>query len=238
MSTFSRPVLVPSQQIPYDRMETGFIARQDRPHTIFALSGRLLAFTSAPPSQEQSTQTRVYPRMATPQSPSIQIGPLNVSRADIGNAAMKVGGGLLSGMKALGGMAVAAARGESVTATTHDQSSGFKGLFFSRSAPAASGRHSHRGSPGSSVSGHTDAEDMDSEHNENDTTKSAKPTHITVFDLKPLARGAAAEPDQITTFSVPNWQVVSDLSFSEDGTRLSVIPSDASVVKVYQISSR
>jgi len=72
-----------------------------------------------------------------------------MSQADLGNAALKVGGSVLSGMKRLGGLAykgaVAAASGNNATSTSSGSGgskgggmSAFANKFFSRSAPAAS----------------------------------------------------------------------------------------------------
>ncbi|KAF8332992.1 hypothetical protein F5887DRAFT_995039, partial [Amanita rubescens] len=69
------------------------------PRPVFALSHRLLAYAS-PPSLSSISGTQARPH----RSPSCGSG------ADLGNAAIKVGGSLLSGMKTLGGMALTAAK--------------------------------------------------------------------------------------------------------------------------------
>ncbi|THU96949.1 hypothetical protein K435DRAFT_858103 [Dendrothele bispora CBS 962.96] len=67
-----------------------------------------------------------------------------MSQADLGNAALKVGGSVLSGMKNLGGLAykgaIAAASGNNSASGSGSKSgmSAFANKFFSRSAPAAS----------------------------------------------------------------------------------------------------
>lgn len=219
LSVFSRPVIL---HTPEGTEEIVYSARQDRPHAVFALSNRLLAFASVPPSPETSSLTSIYPRMAIPHSPSIQLGSLSVSQADIGNAAVKVGGGLLSGMRALGGIAVAAARGEMNTPTS-TENKGFR-KFFSRSAPSATPvRHERTLSDPASQTGSS----------EGGSTSSG---HITILDLKPLLDDReAGRPERLSEFSVPAGQVVADLKFSEDGTNIAVIPNDGNIVRTYQV---
>lgn len=177
--------------------------------------------------------------MAVPQSPSIQLGPLNVSQADIGNAAMKVGGGLLSGMKALGGMAVAAARGESMSTASGDVGGGFR-KFFSRSAPAAtsSPRHERRPSTTSVFSQSEQPEGGSSGRfvSEPSSPPPSDTAHVTILDLQPLLDDReVGRPERLTDFTLPIGQVVAGLKFSEDGTSVAVVPSDGGVVRWYQI---
>lgn len=228
LSIFSRPV---SLRSPEGSVETIYSARQDRPHAVFALSARLLAFASIPPSTDSSSIANIYPRMAVPQAPSIQLGSLNVSQADIGNAALKVGGGLLSGMKTLGGMAVAAARGEKNNPTSAD--SGGLRKFFSRSSPTAASKARHQ--RGTSV----DAQSTFNVGEPSDQTSSdssADSSHITILDLQSLLDDQeSGMPEPVSDFSIPSGQVVADLKFSEDGTSLSVIPEDGGIVRLYHI---
>ncbi|KLO09334.1 hypothetical protein SCHPADRAFT_907840 [Schizopora paradoxa] len=230
---FSRPRYQQPNSHQQPSNDPTYAARQDYPHAVFALSHRLMAFASLPPATAQSSRSGSNPHTATPQSPSIQIGPLNVSQADIGNAALKVGGGLLNGMKALGGFAAAAARGESITTAYTERSGGFRGLF-SRSAPEAP-RHERR------YSEYSDG--MSSRRGRSDdpatptiTTLEERIAHVTILDLQPLlSSDANAKAECITKFALPAGQSVAGLEFSEDGQALSVIPSDGSVVRVYQI---
>ena len=137
----------------------------DDPAPIYSLSNRLLAFTAQPPRSDSPTalQPRTHTRASS--------GPFGVSQADLGNAAIKVGGSVLSGMKSLGGKAYNAAAEYAKSRSgippvtpasprAHDRPtqrllstqaeetssmmSGVSNLFFSRSAPAASsGDHAH-----------------------------------------------------------------------------------------------
>ena len=240
LATFSRPV---TYQAPDGHTDILYSTRQDRPHPVFHLSSRLVAFASAPPSADTTSLRHIYPRMALPQSPSIHLGPLNVSQADIGNAALKVGGGLLSGMKVLGGMAVAAARGESMSNASSDVGGGLR-KFFSRSAPAAtsSPRHERKPSGGSSVFGQTEHPEVSpSERFASEPGSPVSPSdsaHVTVLDLQPLLDDKEGRPEHLTDFTLPSSQVVAGLKFSQDGTSLVVVPSDGGVVRLYQIKPR
>ncbi|KIL63308.1 hypothetical protein M378DRAFT_79902 [Amanita muscaria Koide BX008] len=88
------------------------------PKPIFALSHRLLAYAS--PSPLTAAQQAQLPPSggsgnssgASPSTSPFGIGGLNMqmTQADLGNTALKVGGSLLSGMKTLGGMALSAAK--------------------------------------------------------------------------------------------------------------------------------
>lgn len=140
----------------------------DDPKPIYSLSHRLLAFAAQPPrSDSPHGSTALQPRTHVRTSST----PFGISQADLGNAAIKVGGTVLSGMKSLGGMAYNAAaeyaksRSGMLAVTPaspgvredptrrllpsqEDQRtsvmSGVSNLFFSRSAPAASsGNHDH-----------------------------------------------------------------------------------------------
>ena len=85
------------------------------PRPIYSLSNRLLAYVSpltpqepplaATPGQAHTVASVPAP---TPEAP-LKLS-LNMTQADLGNAAVKIGGSMLSGMKTLGGMAFSAAR--------------------------------------------------------------------------------------------------------------------------------
>jgi hypothetical protein len=140
----------------------------DDPTPIYSLSHRLLAFAAQPPRPDSPHgSTALEPRTHVRTSST----PFGISQADLGNAAIKVGGTVLNGMKSLGGMAYNAAAeyarsrsGMSAAtpasprvcedptrrpaSTQGDQrasvTNGVNNVFFSRSAPAASsGNHDH-----------------------------------------------------------------------------------------------
>lgn len=67
-----------------------------------------------------------------------------MTQAELGNAAAKLGGSVLSGMRTLGGMAISAARAGVAAAVAEQNTAtgpgtGFGSMFFSKSAPAATG---------------------------------------------------------------------------------------------------
>src|ERR1700683_4357955 len=73
------------------------------PCPIFSLSHRLLAFASSPPRNDPSinpsSTTQPHTQSRSLQTPS---GPFGVSQVELGNAAVAVGGTVLSGIKSLG----------------------------------------------------------------------------------------------------------------------------------------
>lgn len=237
--SFSRPVSIHTSE---GSVETTYTARQDRPHPVFTLSSRLLAFASISTSPDSSSLTNIYPRMAVPHSPSIQLGPIHVSQADIGNAAMKVGGGLLSGMKTLGGLAVAAARGERASSATSAEGGGFR-KFFSRSAPAATPTVLHSRSVSESMTTTTDIYNRQSSQGVSHPTalSSSQPdaVHVTILDLQPLLDDfESGRPECLSDFTVSSGQTVAGLKFSEDGNNIAVVPDDGGTVRLYQIKPR
>ncbi|KAJ3919551.1 hypothetical protein F5877DRAFT_40033 [Lentinula edodes] len=119
------------------------------PAPVFSVSGRLLAYASSPEGNTSLSVNGVQPRTSSTGA----LGALGgISQADVGNAALKVGGSVLSGMKTLGGLAyksaVAAATDSGPYSRMNRQGSkggaaigggvgGLANRFFSRSAPAA-----------------------------------------------------------------------------------------------------
>ncbi|KAJ3795406.1 hypothetical protein GGU11DRAFT_747082 [Lentinula aff. detonsa] len=164
------------------------------PAPIFSVSGRLLAYASLPEGSTSLLASGVQPRTSSTLSNaavstasafgstlSAQLASLGgaggasgalgalggISQADVGNAALKVGGSVLSGMKTLGGLAyksaVAAATDSGpdfrmsnhTTVSNSGRVAGLANRFFSRSAPAAtssSGNRDRRYSSNSSSS--------------------------------------------------------------------------------------
>lgn len=174
-----------------------------------------------------------------------------ITQADLGVAALKVGGGLLSGMKALGSLAVAAARGDAPSrAPSTDKGTGFPNIFFSRSAPAASGKHERRNSHGSISMGRPIGTDYDGNQDHSDPSHAINDTgfplasslpppsaaFVTVVDLRPLlADRGNGEPRTISEFVASDHQRVAGLSFSDDGICLSVALDDGTAVRIFQI---
>jgi hypothetical protein len=125
---------------------------QHHPRPVFALSHRLLAFASPAPSYSYthahtSTSSPSTSPLATVPS-SAGAGPLGLglptTQAEIGHAALKVGGSVLSGMRTIGGMALSATKSRVVSAgsgssSSHavgEMSAGGVAMFFSRSTPS------------------------------------------------------------------------------------------------------
>ena len=106
---------------------------QPQPQPVFALSHRLLAYASPAPLP--------HPRSPREKPPGMGVK----TSTELGVAALRIGGSLLSGVRAVGGRAYEAARaaveGASAGAerTTGAAGAG-AGRFFSRSAPEASAR--------------------------------------------------------------------------------------------------
>lgn len=232
---FSRPMTPPAQQSNAPS-EPVYFARQDHPHAVYALSSRLLAYASRPLTPARSsTRSSSIPHTATPQSPSINFGSINVTQADIGNAALKVGGGFLSGMKALGGFAAAAARGESISSAVSDTSAGFRS-FFSRTTPAAPQRHERRHSEYPDIRGTRSRQEGDVSTQASPVAMHDRDVHVTILDLQPLLdTNVNARPERLMDFILPAGYSVAGLQFSADGTSLAVVPSDGNIVRVYNI---
>jgi hypothetical protein len=123
---------------------------QHHPCPIFALSHRLLAFSSPEPSYSYAhahtnTGSPSTSPLVTVPSPA-GAGPLGLgltTQAEIGRAALKIGGSVLNGMRTLGGIALSAAKSRVVSAGSGSSSrhatgelSGGVVRSFSRSAPS------------------------------------------------------------------------------------------------------
>ena len=184
----------------------------------------------------------------------------NMTQAELGQAALKVGETVLGGMKLLGGMAYDAAKSR-VSGGSGDVgrftrggegfvSGGVGGRFVSRSAPdtsegdegAAQRLRERRFSNASTVSGHHITTVAPSTKS---TTSASGGYHITVLDLSSLLISAGKEaassvtnvvpPIKIDEFMSSRSQPVAALHFSADGTSLAVIQRDGYVVKTFKI---
>lgn len=250
----ARPNVNVNAYVPIDATITlSNPAPPSEPEPVYALSHRLIAYASSPPRPDSP----IVPASTTPTS---ALSGQRGAGAELGSAALKVGGSVLSGMKSLGGMAVSAARakldqssGNSMGAPTSGLSasragtgtgknaggrnsgggsSGLGGLWFSRSAPAATtgsgtatGGSSTRRESVTSVSG---SSPPDSDFTP--SSSGSKGSHITVLDL-----GAANAKGLVAEFLASNRQVITGLIWSADGTSLIVSPEDGRVVRVFHI---
>ncbi|KAI0365441.1 hypothetical protein BV20DRAFT_954256 [Pilatotrama ljubarskyi] len=248
---------------------------QTHPKPIYALSNRLLAYVSPifrPTSAASATTTistgRGHAHTSVPVPPPdhsnpLKLGLTGMSQADLGNAAVKIGGSVLSGMRTLGGMAISAARaGVSAAAAAAAErdpamasaqpGSRFGSTFFSKSAPAAMGspheyqtaqdrrRRSLRMSPPADAA-------FDPAHPHSQPTATSLPPpptspvqpttgcNVLVVDLKPLLGASPADPEPVAQFSFSKPQALSSLKFSPDGTALAVCSKDGHAVRVLQL---
>ncbi len=168
------------------------------PHPVFALSHRFLAYVSRTPSVgsgRPQTQTPVRAEGAT--------------QPDLGVMALRVGGSVLSGMRALGGRAFTAAR-----ARISDTPSAPLSKPLSRSAP-----------------------EQESIPNESNNSQAAPQTgyHVTIVDLTPLAAPSPRAPELVVEFLASKRQPISALLFSADGGALMVVPGDGQTIRVFQL---
>ena len=251
----------------------------DEPQPVFALSHRLLAYASPPPSSSPQvlSNKRLSSASSTPSNPtsSLSSSPspfglggsigmvekvTNMTQAELGQAALKVGETVLGGMKLLGGMAYDAAKSR-VSGGSGDMgraslggegwaSGGVGGRFVSRSAPdtsegnesAAQRLRERRFSNTSTISGHHITTVSPSTKS---TTTASGGYYITVLDLSPLLVSGGKEaassatnvvpPIKIDEFMSSRSQPVAALHFSADGTSLAVIQRDGYVMKTFKI---
>ncbi|KAI8984805.1 hypothetical protein BD414DRAFT_66054 [Trametes punicea] len=236
---------------------------------IYSLSNRLLAYVSpisrptasspasaAPGRGHAHTSVPVpAPETTSPLKLGLGMG-MSMSQADLGTAAVKIGGSVLSGMKTLGGLAISAARagvsaavaGERVDHHSPSSVGGtgsggpFGATFFSKSAPAGTGspreyqsaqdrrRRSLRMSP---PTGGT----LDSALPPPPASPIQPSTgcNIVVMDLQPLLGRERADPELVAQFTFARPLALSALKFSGDGTTLAVCSKDGHAVRVLQL---
>ncbi|EKM58747.1 uncharacterized protein PHACADRAFT_248804 [Phanerochaete carnosa HHB-10118-sp] len=211
------------------------------PSPIFSLSNRLLAYASPPPKLESPLESPSrLPRTAS-QSSDDNALKFPTTQAELGSAAVKIGGSVLSGMKVLGGMAFTAARaGVSAAATAAERrystdanaTAATPGKFFSRSAPAASGRDEQHHAR-TSVDATSDTIELPNDDKQGPVDVVH---HVTVVDLASLiAPNAPQGPARVAEFLIGKDQPISQLQFSPDGTSLMVAMRGGHVMRVYQL---
>ncbi|KAI0684773.1 hypothetical protein C8T65DRAFT_701928 [Cerioporus squamosus] len=241
------------------------------PRPVYALSNRLLAYVSpltrhdAPPAPTPGQAHTSLP-VAAPDVASTKFG-IGMSQAELGNAALKIGGSVFSGMKTLGGMAFSAARAGVTAAVSGEQAqaspstihvrststsgansaAGALGMFFSKSAPAATHeyqtaadrrRRSLRVS--SPVEGVFDSQatvtpGLHSLGPPPTSAVSPSGCNITVIDLNSLTSSSSAQPETIAQFTFSKPATIAGLKFSADGTNVAVCSKDGHAVRVLQL---
>ena len=189
--TNSGPTLPPSTEVATDDVSSGA-------HPIFALSHRFLAYACKTPHTvipgQQQTKAPV-------RAEGVGMQP------DLGTVAMRVGGTVLSGMRALGGRAFTAAR-----ARISDTLSTVPSKPLSRSAP-----------------------EQETLRNESESGPAPYGCHVIVLDLSSFAKSSSRVPEVIVEFLVSKNQPISALQFSADGSALAVVPGDGQTIKVFQL---
>jgi hypothetical protein len=187
--TNSDTTLPPPTKVPTDEVFAGA-------HPVFALSHRFLAYAYRIPHT-------IIPGQQQTKAP-IRADGVGM-QPDVGAVAMRMGGTVLSGMRALGGRALTAAR-----ARISDTLSTVPSKPLSRSAP-----------------------EQETVRNESDSGPYG--CHVTVLDLASLARPSPRVPEVIVEFLASKHQPISALRFSADGSALVVVPGDGQTVKVFQM---
>lgn len=167
------------------------------PRPVFALSQRFLAYACKTPPDAASVQQAKTPVRA--EGVGVQ--------SDLGGIALRVGGSVIGGMRALGGRALTAAR-----ARISDAPSPVPSTPLSRSAP-----------------------EQDAPLKESDGQSAAAGCHVIVVDLAPLTAPSPCTPDLIVEFLASKRQPISALRFSADGSALIVVPSDGQTIRVFQV---
>jgi hypothetical protein len=168
------------------------------PHPVFALSHRFLAYACrarhaiAPGQQQLKTPVRAE---------GVGIQP------DLGAMAIRVGGNVLNGMRALGGRALTAAR-----ARISDTLPTVPSKPLSRSAP-----------------------EQETLLKEPDSGPPPAGCHVMILDLASLTSSSPRVPELIVKFLASKHQPISALRFSADGSALMVVPDDGQTVKVFQV---
>ncbi|KAJ3886249.1 hypothetical protein GG344DRAFT_57825 [Lentinula edodes] len=251
------------------------------PAPVFSVSGRLLAYASSPEGNTSLSVNGVQPRTSSTLSDaavstasafgstlSAQLASIGgaggasgalgalggISQADVGNAALKVGGSVLSGMKTLGGLAyksaVAAATDSGPYSRINRQGSkggaaigggvgGLANRFFSRSAPAATSstedqdrRYSTSPTGSTGIDGYEVGKTISNGY------------HVTVLDLAHLTSDTTSQtrsskntssPAVVMHFVASKSHPLSNMWFSASGTLLSTVSRDGQTAQIYEI---
>ncbi len=204
LSTFTQPqsssavtnpdiTLPPSTKVATDGVSAGA-------HPVFALSHRFLAYACRIPHS-------IIPGQQQTKAP-VRVEGVGM-QPDVGSMTMRVGGTVLSGMRALGGRALTAAR-----ARISDTLSAVPSKPLSRSAP-----------------------EQETLLKESNTSPPPTGCHVTVLDLASFAGANPSPrvPEVIVEFLASKNQPISALRFSVDGGALVVVPGDGQTVKVFQV---
>ncbi|OCH85153.1 hypothetical protein OBBRIDRAFT_798469 [Obba rivulosa] len=233
-----------------DSSATNHHYRKCIPQPIYAISNRLLAFASPVLSDHSLSSASVQERsipLHTDADGTVKTG-LVVSQADIGNAAVKLGGTVLSGMKSLGGMAISAARagvsaavsGESAKAD--GTSTGLSRMLFSRSAPTGGAAlEACQFETGMGARRRSDVVLPEKENRQSSPFPIAPPVspgcNVTVLDLQPLilSHSTMGKPIKVTDFIVSKSESISRIHFSGNGTSVAISMKDGRVTRIFNL---
>ncbi|KDR68050.1 hypothetical protein GALMADRAFT_1050690 [Galerina marginata CBS 339.88] len=179
-----------------------------------------------------------------------------VTQADVGNAALRVGESMFSGMKFLGGKALEVAKSRVGAGMGSGTGVGARGLapggtrravrLVSKSAPGDSGVGEEALRERYSSVALAEAESRDRVGTTTvapQTKPAAEPGHyVTVVDLGPLFSSSSsgqgsglATPKKIDEFNASRSRPVAGLSFAHDGTSVGAILRDGHSVKVFKL---
>ncbi|KAF8622444.1 hypothetical protein AX15_007027 [Amanita polypyramis BW_CC] len=233
------------------------------PRPIFALSHRLLAYASLASSSGAQDAHRSpswgpgHSSRTSPSSSPFGLGGLNMhmTQAELGNAAIKVGGSLLSGVKTLGNIALTAAKNHimsgnnepiSPTANYHRHPHQTHRKYVSTSAPSGANlepghvRERRYSSTSMTSQDSTGRSYSGSEHAHpspvlpNTPVRPEQGSYVTIIDLFPLLTGAGA-PVIVAEWLTSRSQPLAGLHFSPDGCNIVVVPMTGQVLQLYQI---
>lgn len=211
-----------------------------KPRPVFALSGRLLAFASPHSSADPLPGLDSHSAHVTSGLRS------SVTPGDVGQAAIRFGGTVYSGVKALGGLAFNVAKNKAFGDSTPSQSpvsstkstderrgSGISALF----KPTQDTRRQRTASPIEATEATTMMQSVLTALPSLPGSSDYTSRRITVIDLLPLLTSCEppTEPEVVTEIVVPRSQPIAKLSFSSDGTRLAVSSKDGHTIRVYDI---
>ncbi|KAF8890452.1 hypothetical protein BD779DRAFT_1517758 [Infundibulicybe gibba] len=211
------------------------------PHPVFALSHRLLAFTSPTPQDDLTTSPAArHPTTRAPLSSltnPTSTGSLStafpMTQAELSSAALKVGGSVLSGMKTLGGMAFSAAKSRAMAAVGETHVNVNVGMAGGSRGDTGRGSRAGAGYEARGLSAH-DLSVAPSPATAAATANTGMGGHyITILDLAPLCR--SGQPVIVSEFLASRSQPVSELRFSKDGVEVLAALRDGQVSKVFRL---
>jgi hypothetical protein len=151
--------------------------------------------------------------------------PFGLAQNEIGNAALRVGGTMLSGIKS----AYEAAKNKATTSPISPN------RLVSKSAPTDERLF---------LAASTTLDDKNKDKDKVVVTPHTSPVHyesgfyVTVLDLQPLLQGASNKPLKVAEFVTSKSQPIAHLAFSKDGCKLICVPENGQVTRVFALYPR